>query len=209
MTNLIIGLIGQNGSGKSKAATYLFERYNSELKVEAFAFSTLLRNILADLEVEESRKNLLKYSEILRKHFGQDLLSRHISEQIRLSKADLIIVEGIRRKPDLSCLNFHNFHLISLIAKPEIRYQRLISRKQNPGDEQKSYADFLVDQESEPERDIQKIAKKAKIVIDNSGTLKELQLQLELAITKLWPPPKSKADLEKEKQQLFEAFRSD
>ena len=85
----------------------------------------------------------------------------------------------------------------------------MISRKQNPGDEQKSYEDFLTDQESEPERDIQKVAKKAKIIIDNNGTAKELQLQLELAVTNLWPPKKSKADLEKEAQEMFEALHCD
>ena len=209
MAELIIGFIGQNGSGKSKAAAYLAERYKTEYKVEKLAFSTILRRFLQDLGVTTSRENLLRYSEVLRKHFGQNLLSEHVGEQIRLSRADLIIVEGIRRKSDLSNLNFHNFHLISLIAKPEIRYQRLVSRKQNPGDEQKSYEDFLTDQESEPERDIQKVAKKAKIIIDNNGTTKELQLQLELAVTNLWPPKKSKADLEKEAQEMFEALHCD
>jgi dephospho-CoA kinase len=104
-------------------------------------------------------------------------------KKVNNDRSDLIIIEGIRRTYDLAAFQFlPNFSLIALQADPEIRYQRLLARNQNHGDQLKTYDEFLVDQESEPEREIDKVISSAKYIIRNDGSIQELYQQLNLKL---------------------------
>lgn len=203
MHNLIIGIIGQIGSGKSGSAAYLLEEHR-HLKIKTYSFSTVLRKILQDIAVEESRPTLINLGKSLRRHFGPDLLGNYIAEQIASENADIFIVEGFRYEEDLEEIaKMDNFHLIYIATRPEIRYERLIARDQNPGDRNKSYEDFLADEESETEKNIKAIAQKANIVIENDGTIIEFHLRLEAEILKLIPPEQSKEESMRELGKLL------
>jgi len=98
---IVIGIIGEIGSGKGAAARYFHEKYGSE----NFRFSTMLRDIMRRLHLPETRENMQTVSTMLRQTFGEDLLARVIFDDVTESSAELIVTEGIRRPSDIDYLS--------------------------------------------------------------------------------------------------------
>ncbi|MEK7644076.1 MAG: AAA family ATPase, partial [Patescibacteria group bacterium] len=88
---IIIGIIGENASGKTTATDYLKEKFGAV----SFRFSDMLGDILKRLYLEHSRSNFQTLSTILRQNFSEDIMSRVIAEDVNNSAAILIITEGV------------------------------------------------------------------------------------------------------------------
>lgn len=178
---LIIGLVGPMVAGKGTAGKYLADKH----KAEVYRFSTPLRDILERMHTEKTRGNMQTLSTTLRQNFGEDILARIIKEDIKNSSASIAVVDGIRRWGDIELLKEGGiFILTSINASPEIRYERLISRSENEGDAQKTYEEFMKDQQKEADAQIPEIMKHADANIDNEGTFEELYRQIEAIIQK-------------------------
>jgi len=182
MPKLIIGLVGKIASGKGTVASYLTEKYQAEV----FGFSTPLRDILKRLYQEASRPNMASLSSNLRELFGQDLLSRTVTQDLQLAKSDIAVLDGIRRLPDIEgAKKLPNFKLVQVITDEKKRYERLIKRHQNPDDATKTFANFLADEQKEADKGIPEIMKLAEYTINNDGDLGSLYTQIEELLTKL------------------------
>ena len=91
-----------------------------------------------------------------------------------------MIVDGIRRPSDITYLReIPGFHLVYVTADSKIRWQRLVTRKENPGDENKSYEQFLKDEQSEADKLIASLGKEAEFIIQNDVAKEELYAQVE------------------------------
>jgi len=179
---IVIGLVGQISSGKGIAADYLKNKYHAKI----LRFSNILRKILAEIGLEVSRKNQQNLSTSLRTNFGEDILSRHIADNIIKSKKNIIAVDGIRRMADIKHLKkFKNFYLVKIIAPSKIRYKRLITRNENKGDRKKTYSEFLADQKREADAEIPAVMKTADYEIVNNKGSAELFKQIDILIKKL------------------------
>jgi dephospho-CoA kinase len=169
-------------SGKDASKKYLEEKYGAV----SFRFSSILREALDLLGIEQNRDNLITISVWARQNFGEDLLAKAMAKKVEKSDQELVIIDGARRLSDLIYLKkLPGFHLIAIEATPEIRYQRSVSRNENPGDAEKSYETFLADHEKETEKTIPETMAQAEFKIDNSSSLEELQQQLEEIIKKV------------------------
>ncbi|PIR13967.1 hypothetical protein COV49_00500 [Candidatus Falkowbacteria bacterium CG11_big_fil_rev_8_21_14_0_20_39_10] len=170
----IIGLVGLMACGKGAIAKYGKKKY----KASTYRFSTMLRDICDRLYIAKSRENMSLLSTILRKNFGENTFAKVILEDIKKDPGKLIIVDGIRRLKDIEYLRkLPNFKLIRVVVDPKIRYERLVKRNENKGDNKKTYKQFLTDQRREADAQIPKIMKKADLEIDNNGTWKNLKAQ--------------------------------
>ncbi len=179
MSKIIIGLVGQIACGKGAAKKYLAQKYN----IEDCRFSTPLRDVVKRLDISESRENLQKISTVLRGAFGEDLLAKVIAKDASNLDSDIVIVDGVRRMADIKYLkDLPNFYLIRVDADPQIRYERMKNRNENAGDKDKTYEQFLADQNNEAEKEIPVVMDFAKLKIDNSGTLDELYYQTDKII---------------------------
>lgn len=182
MPKLIIGLAGKIASGKGTVAAYLRDKYQAEI----FGFSTPLRDILKRLYLEANRPNMAGLSSSLRELFGQDLLSKTITQDLQQTKSDVAVLDGIRRLPDIEqAMKLPNFKLIQVVTDEKIRYERLIQRNQNPDDQAKTFETFLTDQQLETERGIPEIMALAEFTINNDGDLNHLQTQVDELLAKL------------------------
>jgi dephospho-CoA kinase len=123
----------------------------------------------------------------LRQEFGNDLLARAMAEDIKKDTVhDFIVVESIRREEDIEYLKkLPGFHLLSIKADPEIRYQRLIQRGEKQDDAGKSYEEFIKDHDRETEKSIIPLLDKAEFIIDNNGTNEELYTKLDELVKKI------------------------
>lgn len=168
---VIIGISGEIASGKDTIARYYQKKYNAGM----YRFSEVLRDILHRLYLAENRRNLADASLMLRKTFGEDVFARAIAEQIREDSRNFIIIDGVRRRADVSKIeSLPGFRLLHISADPKKRHGRMTERKQNVDDSTKTYEEFLADAELESELEIRDLASNADFLIENNGTLEEL-----------------------------------
>jgi len=166
MQKLIFGIVGGLASGKTTLAEYLSETYSCN----TYRYSSMLRDILTRVYVEESRTNLQTLSTFLREQYGQDVMSKVIAKDVEHDPNDIVVVEGIRRPSDITYLReLPGFHLIFVDADQRIRYERIVSRGENTDDAFKTFESFQADEAAEADRLISEIAKEATYTIDNNG----------------------------------------
>lgn len=179
---IILGFVGDLASGKGTICKYLLQKYDTP----SYRFSTMLRDVLKRIYVPNSRENLQQLSTILREEFGQDVMSRVIAEDVAHDTHAIVAVEGIRRPSDITYLEkLPNFHLIYLTAEPRLRWQRLVKRQENPGDDTKTFEQFLSDEEAEADRLIKDLGKQAEHTIVNDGSFEEFYEKMETVLTQI------------------------
>lgn len=177
----IFGFVGLLASGKGTAVQYLAERYQAS----TFRYSTILRDLLGRVYLEQSRDNLIKISECIRATFGEDILAKAIAGDAKRAVANLVVVDGIRRLADIEhLLRLPNFVLIEIFADAKVRYARLVERGENVDDTAKTYEQFLKDHERSTEMSILEVIPQAVERVDNNGTLQDLYRQLDNLIVK-------------------------
>ncbi|MFA5076136.1 MAG: AAA family ATPase [Patescibacteria group bacterium] len=180
-TKIILGFAGLLCSGKGTAAEYFKINHGAT----TYRFSTILRDLLHRVYLEESRDNMIRISECVRHEFGEDILSKAIAGDAAKDTNNLVIVEGIRRMTDIEHLaKLPNFILIEIFADPQKRYQRLVQRGENSDDKTKTYAQFLADHQRSTELSILDVIKHVQERIDNNGDKDKLHKQLDQLLTK-------------------------
>ncbi len=171
MQKIILGFAGEIASGKGTAAKYLVDKYGSGY----FRFSTILRDVLKRMHLEESRKNTQKLSTLLRQNFGEDILSRVISKDVENDRHEIIAVDGVRRLSDIKYLkDIPGFRLVYIEADIRKRFERIVKRGENIDDKNKKFEQFKKDNEGEAETQIKGLKEHADFVIDNNGAIAEL-----------------------------------
>ena len=184
MTNkkIIIGLTGQIACGKGVVKNFLIENYQAN----DYRFSSILRDVLKRLNIEESRVNIAKMSTLLRQGFSEDLLAQAMAKDVKNDPSTFIVIDGIRRMADIKFLKeLDNFFLVSIEAEAEIRYQRVVERNENPGDDKKTWEDFLVDERAETEQQIPETMGQANFTINNNGSWDELWQEIHNLVKKI------------------------
>lgn len=182
MPQVIIGVAGEIASGKDTAGHYIAEKYQAL----SLRFSQPLRDTLDRLQLPQNRENMSRLSLHLRKAFGEDILSKVILAEAEKSTSELVVVDGVRRLPDIIHMETdEHFRFIYVDATPETRYERLIKRRQNTDDATKTPAQFEKDTLLESESQIRDLKSRADFVINNDGTLEELQKQIDEVIAKI------------------------
>lgn len=173
---IVIGLTGQIACGKGVIKKHLMETYGAS----DYRFSTILRDLLKRLHLESTRENLMNISTILRDSFGDDLLAHAMAEDIKNDTQPFMVIDGIRRLADIKFLKtIPGFKLIRIVANEKLRHERVISRNENVGDDKKTFADFLKDQQQETEIQIPEVMTAADYEIVNEDTLAALDKEVD------------------------------
>ena len=169
----IIGVIGQNGSGKDEVLKYLRAKY----EVPFLSTGDMVREIAAKEGKEPTRENLQEISQRYFREFGQGCFVKLAAEKIRQNGWEIGGITGIRSLDDVKVLkNIYgkDFILINVyVSNPEVRYNRMLKRGE--GRDPHSYEQFLRQDEAEEELfHIQSAAQYANYSISNDGTLDDL-----------------------------------
>lgn len=173
---IILGFVGDLAGGKGTICQYLKEKYS----VTSYRFSTMLRDVLDRIYVEKSRENLQDLSTFLRSRYGQDIMSKVIVKDVLGDKNEIVAVEGIRRPTDITYLQeLDGFHLIYITADQKIRWQRMVLRQENPDEAEKTFEQFLKDEQAEADMLIKELGKQAEYTLTNDGTKEEFYMNME------------------------------
>ena len=183
---IVIGIIGEIGSGKGAAARYLKEKFGAE----NLRFSTMLRDIMRRIHLPETRENMQTVSTMLRRTFGEDVLARVMYDDAVEATAPLIVTEGIRRPSDIAFLSkLPGFRMIYITCDEKLRFARMHIRNENADDGTLTWEEFRVRSNAETETQIPAIAQLAEYKIDNNGTADELYKNLDAVIAKIKNTP--------------------
>jgi dephospho-CoA kinase len=179
---IVIGITSKIAAGKGTVAKYLQKKY----KAKDYRFSTMLRDILNRLYLEIDRKNMQKLSTLLRQNFGEDIMAKVMAEDVKNDNSKIIIVDGVRRLDDIKYLReIEGFKLVAIETDIKKRYKRLVKRNENHGDDKKTYAQFLKDEQGEAELQVPKTMAAADAVINNNGSLGQLYKRVAGLIEKI------------------------
>lgn len=178
----IIGLVGHVASGKGAASEYIEQTYNAGY----FRYSKTLYDLVTRLHLPPDRDHLIRMSEIVRKEFGEDTLARVMAQDVLQDTHDIVCVDGIRRLADISELQkLPGFRIVFIDADVRTRYERTLQRAEKPGENTKTFEEFLADEQRPTELSIDEVARVAHITITNNSTLEEFHAQLDSAL-KSW-----------------------
>lgn len=173
---IILGLAGEIASGKGTVAKYISTKYGAK----TWRFSTMLRDVMDRLSIEQTRPNVQLLSRILRENFGEDLFAVVMSRDVKSDSSEVIIIDGVRRLADIKYLKaFPEFKLVYLEADIRKRYERIVKRGENADDTVKTFVEFQKDHEGESELQIKGLKDQADFLIDNNGSYEDLYRQVD------------------------------
>lgn len=179
---LILGIVGEKGSGKSTLFEYLRRRRG----VFSARTSDVLADILKRLSLNpENRLNHARLAEALRSTFGPDILPRVVLADPRARRSRVVAIEGMRRLRELRPLfRRKNFKLLYITAPIELRWRRAQQRRRNKrSDDHVTLAAYRrIERTLITEREIPKMAGLADVRIDNVGTMRELYAKVGAAL---------------------------
>ncbi len=186
LKSIVFGLTGKNASGKGTVAEIL--------KKKNFTYHSLsdsLRDELKSLKKEETRENLIDIGNELREKGGPGVLADKLIPKLNFENNH--IVDSIRNPLEVISLRketlLRRFFLISVDANSRLRYDRLCSRGRI-GDTD-SWEKFVEQEKKEENNDdpnkqqLSRTMQMADYNIDNSGTLEELEAQVNKIISSL------------------------
>lgn len=182
MKKIIIAFVGEIASGKGLAADYLISKTGAGY----YRFSQILKDLAERLHLPVSRDILIRMSEIMREHFGEDVLAKVMAKDVEENPSSIIIVDGVRRLADIEYLKqLDGFHLIHITAPIETRYERVKNRGEKAEENNLTFEQFQKDALRSTEQSIKEVAQHATRTIANDGTIEQFHQQLDSLIKEL------------------------
>lgn len=178
MRKIVIGLIGEKGAGKGTVSDYLKNKYGAV----HYGTSHILRRTLEDLHLPVTRDNLVKLALVLKEGYGPSVIIDSLITDMEKNGSDVIIADGIRMHGDVEPFKKkygHDFYLVYVMADTRIRFERTKVRKQNDGEDQTTFQQFLEEEAKLTEISIHEIGKQADFKLNNNGTEEDLIKQVE------------------------------
>lgn len=184
MKKIIIGLIGEKGSGKGTVSEYLVSKYGAV----HYGTSKILRRTLEDLHVPITRDNLIKLALVLKEGYGPSVIIDSLIQDMEKNASNIIIADGIRMHGDVDPFRKkygENFFLVYVTADLKLRYERTKMRKEKEGEDKTTFEEFLEEEGKLTEVSIHEIGRTAEFKFNNNGTAKDLKEQVDEMMEKL------------------------
>ncbi|GAC1500651.1 MAG: hypothetical protein NVS1B10_04380 [Candidatus Saccharimonadales bacterium] len=178
-TNTVIfGLSGSNGAGKDTVGNILATRYNYCF----ISVTDILRSHLKDLGQPGSRENSRELSAKWRRQSGLGVLVDKAVEVYQSSQTKYagLVISSIRNSGEADSIHDLGGQMIWIDADPKIRYERIqanISTRGRLEDDNKSFEQFLAEEEIEMNRplsgdaatlNMKDVKAKCDVFLDNS-----------------------------------------
>lgn len=178
---IVIGLVGETGSGKDTVAHYLKRRYD----VDLLRFSRPLKKTLDLFFDKSSKEDQAWLYDVFKERFGEDVLHRGVVQYVAHHNG-IMAINGMRMMMDLEFIrSFENSYIMYITADQKLRWQRVTSRGEKSDDDQ-TFEEFKkFESSSDTEKAIPKIGKDADFVVKNEGSMDDLLWQVDDAMKEI------------------------
>jgi dCMP deaminase len=179
---MLIGLTGRNAAGKGEAARYLQKK-----SFYYYSLSDVIRDEIRARGEALTRERLIIVGNELRQKHGAGVLAERILAKIEDDKH--YIIDSIRNPSEVGAFReAKHFKLIRVDAPPEIRFQRILSRKRES--DPRTFEEFVALENREAEGDdtsqnLVKVEMMADHALINDGPLEKLYPQIDQLLGKL------------------------
>jgi dephospho-CoA kinase len=182
MPKVIIGLIGETGSGKDTFCDYIKKTVKEP--VFCFRFSDPLSEILMILFGEIKKEDQQWLGKTLREKYGNDILAKAMVQKIKNIDKGFMILNGIRYLEEFEMVKKLGGKNLYITADQKIRWQRVNQRVEKI-DDSSSYEKFLEKEKAKTEILIPELAKKADFKIENNGSMEDFFKKIDTIIKSL------------------------
>lgn len=173
---LVIGLVGETGSGKDTVADYLRDTYGAELT----RFSDPIKKSLKHFFDAPSKADQAWLYGVFKQRFGEDVLHKALKRHIALTASNVVVINGLRMPVDEDFMRTLSNNFIFYVTAPqEVRWRRTTARYEKADDNQSLEAFAHFEATAETERNVPAIGARADVTIHNEGTLEELLTQVD------------------------------
>lgn len=182
---MIIGITGTDGAGKGTVVDYLVQ----EKGFEHYHARTLFIAEIEKQGLPNDRAHMRLVGNQLRAQHGNDFIVRLFLKQAATSGDAYVVIDSIRALAEAETLKANGGILLAVDADQKLRYQRVQARQSSS--DQVTFEQFQEQEALESDDPDPSGMQKAKViemadhVIENNGTLEELQQQVEEVLRKL------------------------
>lgn len=176
---IIIGITGTIGAGKGTVVDFLIKNK----KFKHFSARSFLVEEIEKRGMENNRDSMVIVANDLRSKFGPGYIAEELFNRA-INSEDNAVIESLRTIGEIETLRKKgNFTLLAVDADPRIRYDRVLTRGTSTDDI--SFEKFLADEQREMisidpnKQNLSECIKRADFVVDNNGSLEELNEKIE------------------------------
>ncbi len=176
---MIIGLLGNMGTGKTTAQMYMSGKYfNSEYQVRTINFADKVRASATLLDLEHNRANLSLIGDEFRRIFGRDLwisLCEKVIKSTLYWDDKLWIVGDVRYPNEVTWVHSLKGKVIYLETDRKIAYERMIKRDNLT----LTWEEYLKLLEHPSEKDIPNLIRLTNFKLYNNDSKQDLYKQID------------------------------
>ncbi len=178
---IIIGLVGETGSGKDTVEHYLRRKYNAQ----PLRFSRPLKKALHFFFDQPSKADQAWFFDVLKERFGEHILHRGVQRFIDRNEG-LMCVNGLRMMEDEEFIrSFENSYILYITADQELRWERTRHRGEKSDDDQ-SFEKFQeFEAITDTEKAIPTIGSRADYTFNNNRSLDDLLIAVDEAMEEI------------------------
>ncbi len=168
---LVIGLVGETGSGKDTVADYLRDTYGAELTRLSDPIKKSLRHFF---DAPSKADQAWLYS-VFKERFGEDVLHQALRHHIAHIQSPVVVINGLRMPVDEDFVRaLPNSVILYITANQKLRWERTVARYEKSDDNQSLESFVHFEATAETERHVPAIGARADVTIHNDGTLEKL-----------------------------------
>jgi len=181
MKKIIIGLLGETGSGKDTVAEYLKEEYGAKL----MRFADPMKETLSIYFDQLSKADQAWLYLVFKERFGEDVLSKAMVKRVEDEKSSLIVINGLRMPSDYDFVKkYPDSYVLYITLDQKIRWERVASRGEKT-DDKISFEKFQELDKQETEVHISEVGAKADKKINNDKDLNYLLSEVDKYMTEI------------------------
>lgn len=184
MAKIIIGLVGEIGSGKGFFID-VAKRLYSDKQIQSIKFSSVLSDVLEVLSMEKSRNNLQKMAIAIDEMFGDGTFNNAVKQRVIYTDSKIIIVDGMRWPADEKMIRDLNGKIIYITADQKTRYKRTLNRDEKKGESEATFKEFQKQELMKNETFIKDIGSRADYKIINETTIEDFENKIKEVIRQI------------------------
>lgn len=188
MAKIVIGIVGQIGSGKDTAISFLEKK--------GFVNFSLSDQIRVELKnrgnLDFTRKDIQSLGNEMREKYGDDYWARQAWKEAFKNGKEKLILSSIRHPAEAGFLKKQkNFYLLAVVADQRIRFERKLASTRSDDQDILTWEKFkkLDDYETkgagEHGQQVRKTLALADFIIENNGTFEELKKKVDRVLAKI------------------------